>query len=153
MATVITVQPPSTATATAATAATSPSVSDLLPHNSPRRPLGRRAQPMGSVSPSDYSLVISPVSHTPGRDGSTCDACLRRKSRCAMNEMVNKCYSCDFHRQDCTFTLSGGATSPKSGEPHPRKRKLDVVSEDVESVKRYANMDIGNGHCHMERQS
>lgn len=49
-----------------------------------------------------------------------------------MNEMVNKCYSCDFHRQDCTFTLTGG--------PEPsKKRKLDDA-KDVESVKRYASL-------------
>ncbi|OJD24760.1 hypothetical protein ACJ73_03881 [Blastomyces percursus] len=35
--------------------------------------------------------------------GPVCDACYRRKSRCAMNEWIKKCYSCDFHRQDCTF--------------------------------------------------
>lgn len=47
-----------------------------------------------------------------------------------MNEMVNKCYSCDFHRQDCTFTLSAEAPS--------KKRKLDdSAQEQVESAKRY----------------
>lgn len=63
--------------------------------------------------------------------GSTCDACHRRKSRCAMNEMVNKCYSCDFHRQDCTFTLS---------DPNPsQKRKIEDPSaaDDHQSTKRY----------------
>lgn len=62
---------------------------------------------------------------------STCDACHRRKSRCAMNEMVNKCYSCDFHRQDCTFTLS---------DPNPsQKRKVeDSSTVDDQAAKRYA---------------
>ncbi|PGH15645.1 hypothetical protein AJ79_02238 [Helicocarpus griseus UAMH5409] len=44
----------------------------------------------------------------------TCDACYRRKSRCAMNESVNKCYSCDFHRQDCTFTFSAQVQGQQS---------------------------------------
>lgn len=49
-----------------------------------------------------------------------------------MNEMVNKCYSCDFHRQECTFTLGGAAVELQS-----KKRKLDdLVTDDVES-KRY----------------
>ncbi|KAJ6157483.1 hypothetical protein N7470_005075 [Penicillium chermesinum] len=46
-----------------------------------------------------------------------------------MNEMVNKCYSCDFHRQDCTFTLTAGDAPSK-------KRKLDDSAADLESVKR-----------------
>ncbi|KAL4959732.1 Zn(II)2Cys6 transcription factor domain-containing protein [Aspergillus stella-maris] len=63
------------------------------------------------------------------RDGPSCDACLRRKSRCAMNEMVNKCYSCDFHRQDCTFTSTADLPS--------KKRKLeDTIASDAESPKR-----------------
>ena len=33
-----------------------------------------------------------------------CDGCRRRNSRCAINERAGKCYSCEFHRQDCTFT-------------------------------------------------
>jgi len=41
-----------------------------------------------------------------------------------MNEMVNKCYSCDFHRQECTFTLTA-----------EKKRKLS--EEQPEAVKRY----------------
>jgi hypothetical protein len=51
-----------------------------------------------------------------------------------MNEMVNKCYSCDFHRQDCTFTLS----RPGTADAPSKKRKLeDPVPEDVETTKRY----------------
>jgi hypothetical protein len=48
-----------------------------------------------------------------------------------MNEMVNKCYSCDFHRQDCTYTLTA--------QEAPKKRKLSE-SEPAEAVKRYALM-------------
>jgi hypothetical protein len=51
-----------------------------------------------------------------------------------MNEMVNKCYSCDFHRQDCTFTLS----RPGTADSQPKKRKLeDLVPEGVDTTKRY----------------
>ncbi|KOS47422.1 hypothetical protein ACN38_g1578 [Penicillium nordicum] len=64
------------------------------------------------------------------RNGASCDACLRRKSRCAMNEMVNKCYSCDFHRQDCTFTLTA------QSEVTSKKRKLDEGQEPAEAIKR-----------------
>lgn len=71
----------------------------------------------------------------PGRDGVSCDACLFRKSRCAMNELVNKCYSCEFHRQDCTFTLANSALSIDPGSPQSRKRKLEEFVE-VESNKR-----------------
>ncbi|EAW09397.1 putative C6 transcription factor (OTam) [Aspergillus clavatus NRRL 1] len=47
--------------------------------------------------------------------------------------MVNKCYSCDFHRQDCTFTLS----RPNTADLQSKKRKLeDPVAEEVESAKR-----------------
>jgi hypothetical protein len=56
-----------------------------------------------------------------------------------MNELVNKCYSCEFHRQDCTFTLANSALSVDagagSGSPQARKRKLEDVV-DVESNKR-----------------
>ncbi|CAG7918661.1 unnamed protein product [Penicillium olsonii] len=71
------------------------------------------------------TLSPSPISGPRVRNGVSCDACLRRKSRCAMNEMVNKCYSCDFHRQECTFTLTGES----------KKRKL---SDQPEAVKRQA---------------
>ncbi|KAL5332981.1 fungal-specific transcription factor domain-containing protein [Aspergillus crustosus] len=78
------------------------------------------------------------------RDGPSCDACLRRKSRCAMNEMVNKCYSCDFHRQDCTFILSSSTTTNNNNNSRPgtadlpsKKRKLDeVILSDADSPKR-----------------
>ncbi|KAJ5114896.1 hypothetical protein NUU61_000655 [Penicillium alfredii] len=119
MATVITIQPSSAGT------------SSPYPQNyhSPPDHLRRRTQTASTpLSPSPVS-VHSTLARAPGRDGASCDACLRRKSRCAMNEMVNKCYSCDFHRQDCTFTLSGEAPS--------KKRKLDdSAQEQVESAKR-----------------
>lgn len=51
-----------------------------------------------------------------------------------MNDITNKCYSCDFHRQDCTFTLTAS-----SGEAPMKKRKLDDSAREHESVKRYAN--------------
>lgn len=61
-----------------------------------------------------------------------------------MNEMVNKCYSCDFHRQECTFNLSSGAARPNTAEPLSKKRKLeDSIPEDAESVKRYVHTDLG----------
>lgn len=63
-----------------------------------------------------------------------------------MNEMVNKCYSCDFHRQECTFTLSAAAR-PNTADPQSKKRKLeDSVPEDAESVKRYV-IDFGSIVC------
>jgi len=46
-----------------------------------------------------------------------------------MNELVNKCYSCDFHRQECTFTLTADAPI--------KKRKLEDSPQELESVKRY----------------
>ncbi|KAJ5624274.1 hypothetical protein N7510_000583 [Penicillium lagena] len=130
MATVITIQPSSTA---------GPAASTAYPqnHHSPPDHL-RRSRPQTAASPSTLSpspsSVHSTLSRAPGRDGASCDACLRRRSRCAMNEMVNKCYSCDFHRQDCTFHLSA---VPPADVP-PKKRKLDDSSarEHVDSVKR-----------------
>ncbi|OKL58317.1 hypothetical protein UA08_06726 [Talaromyces atroroseus] len=75
----------------------------------------------------------------PGRDGVSCDACLFRKSRCAMNELVNKCYSCDFHRQDCTFTLANSALSASgAASPPARKRKLDELVEAESNNKRHS---------------
>ncbi|CRG88318.1 Transcriptional activator protein DAL81 [Talaromyces islandicus] len=76
-----------------------------------------------------------------GRDGVSCDACLFRKSRCAMNELVNKCYSCDFHRQDCTFTLANSNNLPASlGSPQSKKRKLDELV--VEPSSKRPSTDI-----------
>lgn len=80
-------------------------------------------------------LVGSITSRGPtGRDGVSCDACLFRKSRCAMNELVNKCYSCEFHRQDCTFSLANSALT-EAASPQSRKRKLEDLVE-AESAKR-----------------
>jgi hypothetical protein len=50
-----------------------------------------------------------------------------------MNDMVNKCYSCDFHRQDCTFTLT-------AGDGPTKKRKLSESARD-DSAKRYADAE------------
>jgi hypothetical protein len=59
-----------------------------------------------------------------------CDGCRRRNSRCAMNLAANKCYSCDFHRQDCVFTPN---TSRKRSYPQPcdiaeKKRYVQIFS-------------------------
>ncbi|EED12286.1 C6 transcription factor (OTam), putative [Talaromyces stipitatus ATCC 10500] len=85
---------------------------------------------------STTSLLAGSVSSRgpTGRDGVSCDACLFRKSRCAMNELVNKCYSCEFHRQDCTFSLANSALS-EAASPPSRKRKLEDLVE-AESNKR-----------------
>ncbi|KAA8645899.1 hypothetical protein EYZ11_003596 [Aspergillus tanneri] len=110
------------------------------------RPLLRSRIPSHPLSPPASIGVLS-------RDGPSCDACLRRKSRCAMNDRVKKCYSCDFHRQDCTFLLS---TTPAQS----KKRKLDEpVPEDVESSKRQSTVlpvsksdpsrSLLNGHPHI----
>ncbi|KAJ5716243.1 hypothetical protein N7493_008154 [Penicillium malachiteum] len=130
MATVITIQPSSTGSAY--------SIPDLRPQ---------------SISTSNLSSPISTNSSLPRvqRDGASCDACLRRKSRCAMNEMVNKCYSCDFHRQDCTFTLTAGPEAPNNS----KKRKLSNEVQEVESIKRPSTVQSTThevvarpGHCH-----
>ncbi|KAJ5884856.1 hypothetical protein N7495_009366 [Penicillium taxi] len=114
MATVITIQPSGPVTSPAYTQSHSPS--DQLLAQSTSTP---------NLSPSPIS-VNSTLPHVLHRNEPSCDACLRRKSRCAMKESVNKCYSCDFHRQDCTFT---------GYEVAEKKRKLED-SQDVDSVKR-----------------
>lgn len=54
-----------------------------------------------------------------------------------MNEKVNKCYSCEFHRQDCTFTLAAGAAEAVPA----KKRKLDESArEEVDSAKRISTL-------------
>ncbi|KAI9927804.1 hypothetical protein AWENTII_012548 [Aspergillus wentii] len=118
MAAVITIQ-------SSSPAASHPSSADhpLLRHRQPASSASTPLSPSSAILPP----TANPIARAPGRDGSSCDACLRRKSRCAMNEMVNKCYSCDFHRQECTFTLSAPNDS--------KKRKLDE-SDDVECAKR-----------------
>jgi hypothetical protein len=68
-----------------------------------------RPKPMSSDGNSNTGIVVG------GKDR-PCDACRKRKSRCAMNEATKKCYSCDFHRQDCTF----------SDTPPPRKKRTDT---------------------------
>ncbi|KAL4810187.1 fungal-specific transcription factor domain-containing protein [Aspergillus unguis] len=138
MATVITIQSPSTAGLQA-----SPSdrhlLRPLLQNNHTQPPQPQQSSPTAPIGtlPSLSAQV---------RDGPSCDACLRRKSRCAMNEMVNKCYSCDFHRQDCTFTLSSPTTTPNTTRPSTadlpsKKRKLDdILISDAESPKRLSTI-------------
>ncbi|EER25906.1 Fungal specific transcription factor, putative [Coccidioides posadasii C735 delta SOWgp] len=92
----------------------------------------RNSSSNASVS-SSASLANNPglVTEPHGAGSSaTCDACYKRKSRCAMNELVNKCYSCNFHRQECTFTLSSQLG----------KRKLEETTTTLEneSIKRHA---------------
>ncbi|CAI7663326.1 unnamed protein product [Penicillium manginii] len=111
MATVITIQPSS-----AVPTSHSPSLHRRHPSNS------------NTLSPSPISIHSTLPPRLGSRDGASCDACLRRKSRCAMNDLVNKCYSCDFHRQECTFTLTT--------ESPIKKRKLEDSPRELESVKR-----------------
>ncbi|KAL3477492.1 fungal-specific transcription factor domain-containing protein [Aspergillus californicus] len=95
-------------------------------------------------SPSPPTSLPRPAAHV--RDGPTCDACLRRKSRCAMNTMVNKCYSCEFHRQDCTFSLSSGGTCPSPADLPSKKRKLDdPIPSDADSSKRLSIVSKSDG--------
>jgi hypothetical protein len=72
--------------------------------------------------------------------GSQCDGCRRRNSRCAMNLASNKCYSCDFHRQDCVFTPH---TSRKRSYPQPMA---------ASGKKRYAPCFSPQPHVHTDRQ-
>ncbi|KAE8149974.1 fungal-specific transcription factor domain-containing protein [Aspergillus avenaceus] len=134
MAAVITLHSSSTTAPAASAASFQPSSDQLL-----RSRVQNQAHQATSTS-TPHSPVTSiaalPRVSVPSRDGQSCDACLRRKSRCAMNEMVNKCYSCDFHRQDCTFTLSV-SSRPGTADFQSKKRKLeDIVIEDVDSPKR-----------------
>ncbi|RDW86660.1 putative C6 transcription factor (OTam) [Aspergillus mulundensis] len=62
--------------------------------------------------------------------------------------MVNKCYSCDFHRQDCTFTLSSSVSTTttisrqSTAEVPSKKRKLDdiIINSDADSPKRLSSV-------------
>lgn len=144
MAAVITIQAGPTASSFQQAASHSP-------ESSRRRPSKSHQQLQHNPSSSSPSTPLSPVSanlaaasRASGRDGSSCDACLQRKSRCAMNEIVNKCYSCDFHRQECTFILS---TAAQNQDPSSKKRKLDESSpENIDSAKRYVNMKLCGGN-------
>lgn len=63
-----------------------------------------------------------------------------------MNEMVNKCYSCEFHRQECTFILSTAAQNNQ--DLSSKKRKLDEPTpESIESAKRYVNLKLRGVHA------
>ncbi|KAF7713777.1 Fungal Zn(2)-Cys(6) binuclear cluster domain-containing protein [Penicillium ucsense] len=131
MATVITIQPSPTAGSAAPVSYSSQA------HHSPSDALRRRPHPSASATPNTLSpspvQASSGLNRTSGRDGASCDACLRRRSRCAMNDITNKCYSCDFHRQDCTFTLSAGGPA----EANTKKRKLPESGRDyAETTKR-----------------
>ncbi|PYH70495.1 putative C6 transcription factor (OTam) [Aspergillus vadensis CBS 113365] len=148
MAAVITLQSSSTTGPTAPSAAAfqqSPA-SDHHHHQLLRPRVQQQPQPQPSHAPQPGSISTpqSPASSigtlprvtAAGRDAPSCDACVRRKSRCAINEMINKCYSCDFHRQDCTFTLSV-TSRPGTADVTSKKRKLDDAdAEEVESPKR-----------------
>ncbi|PLB52651.1 hypothetical protein P170DRAFT_472540 [Aspergillus steynii IBT 23096] len=140
MAAVITLQSSSTTGPTAASTASfqQPSSDHII---RPRVP--SHQQPGSTSTPLSPSASIGALPRVPvsGRDGPSCDACLRRKSRCAMNEMVKKCYSCDFHRQDCTFTLSAVASRPGTADLQSKKRKLDdSAPDDVEFSKRQSTV-------------
>lgn len=147
MAAVITLQSSSAAGPAAPSFQQQPQPQPHSPDSQPshRRRLSRAQQQQDGpqstpLSPVSSSTLTASAARAAGRDGPSCDACLRRKSRCAMNEMVNKCYSCDFHRQECTFNLTSGAARPNTAEPLSKKRKLeDSVPEDAESVKRYVH--------------
>ncbi|KAE8386577.1 fungal-specific transcription factor domain-containing protein [Aspergillus alliaceus] len=134
MAAVITLQSSSTAAPAASAASFQPS--DQLLRSRVQNQAPQQATSTSTPHSPSTSVTALPRVPVPGRDGHSCDACLRRKSRCAMNEMVNKCYSCDFHRQDCTFTLSV-TSRPGTADVQSKKRKLDdIVLDDVESPKR-----------------
>lgn len=61
-----------------------------------------------------------------------------------MNEMVKKCYSCDFHRQECTFTLSV-TSRPTTADLQTKKRKLDEsLPDDVDSAKRQTTAPLAS---------
>ncbi|KAL2829746.1 fungal-specific transcription factor domain-containing protein [Aspergillus cavernicola] len=131
MATVITIQSSSTAEGNRHLLQQQPPQQLLpqLPLQSPSPPA-----PIGTTLPRLAAHV---------RDGPNCDACLRRKSRCAMNKMVNKCYSCEFHRQDCTFSLSPTTTTTTTSpaELPSKKRKVDdVLISDADSPKRLSTV-------------
>jgi len=151
MATAVTVKPPSSSfrPQPAAPSRTTPQPKQNRPVRAAEPLIRPRPTPMTAApnAPGEHTSAASPsvsgVSSTAispsvsARDGSTCDACHRRKSRCAMNETVNKCYSCDFHRQECTFTLSA----------QRGKRKLDEITLDgVEPAKRYYPRELIE-HC------
>ncbi|KAL2860787.1 putative C6 transcription factor (OTam) [Aspergillus lucknowensis] len=150
MAAVITLQ----SSSTAGLQQSSPTDRHLL------RPLGQNnqqqppqqhlpQQPLQSPSPPAPIGTLSRPSPAQFRDGPSCDACLHRKSRCAINTMVNKCYSCDFHRQECTFTLSSNTPAttptttsrPSATDLPSKKRKIDdLVSSDADSPKRLSTI-------------
>jgi hypothetical protein len=124
MATAITIQPSSGPAVTRA--ALAPDSHHLV------RP---RMSTTSTALADSASLLSTSLNILPRGHGVSCDACLLRKSRCAMNELVNKCYSCEFHRQDCTFTVAH-SNLPVSGDaPQSRKRKLDEIA-DGEPAKR-----------------
>lgn len=97
----------------------------------PSAPFQSQGRQQSGSTPALPLAPSSAVPRDPANDGSSCDACLRRKSRCAMNKMANKCYSCEFHRQECIFSLSANRPGEQS-----KKRKLEETSpEDVESKR------------------
>ncbi|KAI9374759.1 fungal-specific transcription factor domain-containing protein [Aspergillus egyptiacus] len=153
MAAVITIQSSSSA---AGLQQASPSDRHLLPplvQNNQQPPQQQLPQqPLHSPSPPAPIGTPLPRLAAQIRDGPSCDACLRRKSRCAMNKMVNKCYSCEFHRQDCTFSLSTTAATtttttatttatppsrPSTADLPSKKRKIDdIILNDADAPKR-----------------
>ncbi|PKY07977.1 nitrogen regulatory protein OTam [Aspergillus campestris IBT 28561] len=132
MAAVITLQ--SSPTTGPATPFQSASDNQRLRSCLPHQPPGVSPSAPPSAAPSSPSSLPR-LALPSNRDGPSCDACLRRKSRCAMNEMVNKCYSCDFHRQDCTFMLT--LPRPATADLASKKRKLDPSSVSEGVPKRY----------------
>ncbi|KAL2860654.1 fungal-specific transcription factor domain-containing protein [Aspergillus pseudodeflectus] len=159
MAAVITLQ----SSSTAGLQQSSPTDRHLLrplPQNNQQQPPQQHLpqQPLQSPSPpAPIGTTLPRPAPAQLRDGPSCDACLRRKSRCAINMATNKCYSCDFHRQECTFTLSATTTAtatttttttttttasrPSTADISSKKRKIDeLVSSDAESPKRLSTV-------------
>jgi hypothetical protein len=96
-----------------------------IPSSSSPNPSQRFNVGLGSAVSQKYTSA-----EAVGQDGRSrqCDGCKRRNNRCAMNIATNKCYSCDFHRQDCTFTPSA---SRKRSFPNPF---------DIAGKKRYVRL-------------
>lgn len=87
---------------------------------------GMKSRPPGTQSRSASRSEPYETTQNRGRRDRPCDACRRRKTRCAMEEGAQNCSLCKMQGQTCTFVEN----------PLPRKRRSISGALDAEDIKR-----------------
>ncbi|KAK2748333.1 Fungal specific transcription factor [Myotisia sp. PD_48] len=73
------------------------------------------------------SAPCDPSPHTKHAAPVPCDACYQGKTRCEINQAVDRCFSCDFHRRDCSFTIGSQLGKRKSDDANGAQTKAQAT--------------------------